>query len=39
MFENVDRRTDRVIGRIMIAHLRAFGSAELIWDKLFPNLI
>ena len=30
MFENVDRRTDDGVTGILIAHLGAFGSGELI---------
>ena len=30
MFENVDGRTDDGVTGILIAHLRAFGSGELI---------
>ena len=35
MFENVDGRTDDGVIGIIIAHLGAFGSGELLMDELW----
>ena len=38
MFENVDGRTDAGVTGILIAHLGAFGSGELIIKTIFKNM-
>ena len=38
MFENVDRPTDVGVTGILIAHLGAFGSGELIIKNLASNM-
>ena len=40
MFENVDGRTDDGVTGILIAHLGAFGSGELIkWLPVFADFL